>query len=52
MEEERRGFDDKSLKSSEKILEEITPEESCDLVKVVEDLELDTFLLIVLDKEQ
>ena len=52
MEEERRGLDDKSSKSPEKILEEMTPEESYDLVMVVMDQELDTFQLIVLDREQ
>ena len=41
-----------SSKSQEKILKEITPEESCDLVMVVIDQELDTFQLIVLDREQ
>jgi len=52
MEEERRGLDDKSSKSPEKILEEMTPEESCNLVKVVVDQDLDTFQLIVLDRER
>ena len=51
MEEERWGLDDRSSKSQEKILVEITPEESCDLVMVVMDQELDTFQLIVLDRE-
>jgi len=52
MEEERWGLDDKSSKSQEKILEEMTLEESYDLVMVVIDQELDTFQLIVLNREQ
>ena len=52
MEEERQGLDDMSSKSQEKILKEITPEESRDPMKVVVDLESDTFQLIVLDREQ
>jgi len=51
MEEERQGLNDMSSKSQEKILEEMTPEESCDLVMVVGDQELDTFQLIVLNRE-
>jgi len=43
MEEERQGLDDKSLKSQEKNLEEKNLEESCDLVKVVMNWELDTW---------
>ena len=52
MEEVRRGRNDKSSKSLEKILVGMTPEESCDLVMVVMGQELDTFQLIVLDREQ
>jgi len=52
MDEERQGFDDMSSKSQEKYLEEKSLKESCDLVMVVKDQELDTFQLIVLDREQ